>query len=315
MATKKATKKSTAVKATSTKPATTRKATVTTESVKTVSTSTKATTDSSVVASKRLLPVDIPNIMLAEAIGTFVLTLVAVASIALGELFVGLVFTVMVLVIGGISGSHLNPAVTFGFWTMRKINWATGSLYMIAQFVGSLLALAVMFLVSSNTMSIDFSSIASFNWSLFTVELIAAAVFMFGIAALVTRTSLGSATRAIGIGLSLTVALVAGSSLLSAAKEGAYAQYQKDSEKVSQNADAKAEDQPKVPHVMLVKNVIANPAVALAVNETSETQLMGGQPAAGESTPNRFTLDLILGTLIGAALGGNLYVLLSRRFE
>lgn len=313
MATKKATKKSTAAKAASTKPVTTRKAAVTTEAEKTVS--TKSTVISDLTAKKRLLPVDIPNIMLAEAIGAFVLTLVAVASIALGELFVGLALMVMVLVIGGISGSHLNPAVTFGFWTMRKINWATGLLYWVAQFVGSLLALAVMFLVSNNTMTMDFSNFAVFDWSLFTVEFIAAALFMFGVAAAATRTNIGAATRAVGIGLSLTIALVAGSSILNAAKEGAYAQYQKDSEKASQKTDAKAEDQPKTPRTMLIRAVVANPAVALAVNEVSETQLMGGQAAAGESTPNRFTLDLILGTLIGAALGGNLYLLLTRRSE
>ncbi|NCU30303.1 hypothetical protein EOL73_00550 [Candidatus Saccharibacteria bacterium] len=313
MATKKATKKSTAAKAASTKSASSRKATATTVAEKPVLTKSAAT--SGQVIKKLRLPLNIPNIMLAEALGTFVLTLVAVASIALGELFVGLAFAVIVLAIGGISGSHLNPAVTFGFWTMRKINWATGLMYWAAQFVGSLLALAVMFLVSNNTMSMNFSSIALFDWSLFAVELVAAAVFMFGITAAVTRTSLGVTSRAVVIGLSLTAALVAGSSLLTASKEGAYAAYQDEADKIAQNADAEGTEQPKTPRALLIRGVVANPAVALAVKEVSEDQLMGGQAPAGESLANRFTLDLILGTLIGAALGGNLYLLIARRSE
>ena len=313
MATKKATKKSTAAKSASAK--TTAKRTGEAKAAAEKAATTKSTVISSSRAKTRLLPDNIPNIMLAEVIGTFILTLVAVASIALGELFVGLTLATMVLVIGGISGSHINPAVTFGFWTMRKINWATGLLYWAAQFVGALLALAVMFLLSNNTMTMNFANFATFDWAVFGAEMVAMAVFMFGLAATVSRTGFDATAKAMGIGMSLLLGLLVGSTLLGSAKEGAYAAYQKEAEKIAQNADAKAEDQPKTPHAIHVKSVVVNPAVALAATEVSESQLMGGSSGGGESTPNRFGLEVIFATLVGAAVGGNLYLLLNRRIN
>lgn len=314
MATKKAAKKSTAAKSASATTTTTKRKAPAKAVVEEPVTTKSASVVSGETIKKRLLPDNMPNIMLAEVVGTFVLTLVAVASIALGELFVGLTLSVMVLVIGAISGSHINPAVTFGFWTMRKINWATGLLYWAAQFVGSLLALAVMFLVSNNTMTMNFSHFATFDWSVFGAEMVAMAVFMFGVAAVVSQKH-EHAAKAIGVGLAFTIGLLVGSSLLNSAKEGAYAAYQKEAEKLAQSADAKTEDQPKTPHAIHIKGVVANPAVALAVAEVSESQLMGGQASAADSTPNRFGLEVIFATLVGAALGGNLYLLIARRNE
>lgn len=308
MATKKAAKKSTAAKSASAKR---------TAAAKTVvekSVTTKSVEVSKFSKKKVLVPENMPNIMLAEVIGTFVLTLVAVASIALGELFVGLTLAAMVLIIGGISGAHINPAVTFGQWTMRRINWATGLLYWAAQLVGGLLALAVMFLISDSTTTMNFSNFAVFNWAVFGAEMVGMAVFMFGLAAVTSRPGLDTTARALGIGLSLTIGLIVGSTLLNAAKEGAYAAFQKESEKVAQNADAKPEDQPKTPHAIHVQGVTLNPAVALAATEISESQLRGAQDTAND-TPNRFGIEVIFATLVGAALGGNLYLLLAKRVK
>ena len=56
----------------------------------------------------------VPTALLGELIGTFVLAIIAVT---IGQpLITGFTLIVLVLALSAISGSHLNPAVTFGFW-------------------------------------------------------------------------------------------------------------------------------------------------------------------------------------------------------
>ena len=57
------------------------------------------------------LPSNLINIVLAESIGTFILTLVALFSASvLAPLYVGLTLMVIVMTIGAISGAHVNPS-------------------------------------------------------------------------------------------------------------------------------------------------------------------------------------------------------------
>src|SRR3954470_20332910 len=79
----------------------------------------------------------------AEFIGTFALIFVGVGAIyhSAGLLAValahGLTIAVMVSATGGISGGHLNPAVTFGLWVGGKINLPNTIAYWIAQLAGA----------------------------------------------------------------------------------------------------------------------------------------------------------------------------------
>jgi aquaporin Z len=78
---------------------------------------------------------------LAESIGTFFLVLAALVIPAPYTAFaVGLVLLVLVYVIGGISGCHLNPAVTVGLCAARQFPLAEGIGYIVAQIAGALLA-------------------------------------------------------------------------------------------------------------------------------------------------------------------------------
>lgn len=78
---------------------------------------------------------------LAEVVATAFLTLAALLSG--GPFAVGLVLMVFVFAIGGISGGLLNPAVAVGLVVARQISIVKGVLFIIAEVVGALIALAL----------------------------------------------------------------------------------------------------------------------------------------------------------------------------
>lgn len=89
---------------------------------------------------------------LAELLGTFVLTLVAAATVvgmpAYSPAYVApVVVAVFVYSIGWISGAHLNPAVTIALASVRKIGFADAVYYMLAQMLGALGAIAACWLL------------------------------------------------------------------------------------------------------------------------------------------------------------------------
>ncbi len=81
---------------------------------------------------------------LAELTGTFFLTLAALTVPApVTPYAAGLTLLVFVYAVGGLSGSHLNPAVTVGLVASRRFPLVQGALYIIAQVAGALLARAI----------------------------------------------------------------------------------------------------------------------------------------------------------------------------
>ncbi len=96
-----------------------------------------------------------PKIFLAELIGTFALVFigagaaaqvkdVGVVGVALAH---GLVIALFVYAYGSISGTHINPAVTFGMALNKLIAWADALVYWLAQFLGSILAATMLFII------------------------------------------------------------------------------------------------------------------------------------------------------------------------
>ncbi len=252
---------------------------------------------------KATLPANIVNIVFAELVGTFILTMVALLTFKeTGALYAGLAYALLVMAIGAISGAHVNPAVTFGLWTMRRLKSILVPFYIGAQFLGAMFAVIVMNLVtgglfSGGAYSLNFDHIWMFDWSIFGIELFATMVFLFAYAAATSRRELSLGSRAIGVGLSLLIGLLVGSSML-ATLQGSF-----DTSKWTSVKD--------VPHGYRIKNATANPAVALAATEASDASLTGQRGDKSEKQYSRFTLETVLGTLIGAALGGNLYLLIA----
>jgi len=89
---------------------------------------------------------------LAEALGTFALTVVAaggimVSTISHGEVSLvahyvagGLIVGAMIYTLGGTSGAHFNPVVTLAFALRRDFPWRRVPGYWIAQLLGAVLA-------------------------------------------------------------------------------------------------------------------------------------------------------------------------------
>ena len=84
---------------------------------------------------------------LAEAVGTFVLTLLGcgTASVVGTAMAFGLSVIAMAYTIGGISGCHINPAITLGCLLTKRISCKDATWYMVAQTVGAIIAAAVLY--------------------------------------------------------------------------------------------------------------------------------------------------------------------------
>src|SRR5665213_550773 len=88
----------------------------------------------------------------AEMIGTFALVFAGTGAIVINEtsggavtyvgiaLTFGLIVLAMIYTVGDISGAHLNPAVTIGFWAARRLPSREVLPYVSSQFTGALLA-------------------------------------------------------------------------------------------------------------------------------------------------------------------------------
>jgi glycerol uptake facilitator-like aquaporin len=77
----------------------------------------------------------------AEFIGTFILIL---AILATGEAIpIGIALALAVFLFGGVSGAHLNPAVTITKMTSKSMDINTGASYIVAQVLGGICAYLV----------------------------------------------------------------------------------------------------------------------------------------------------------------------------
>lgn len=122
---------------------------------------------------------------IAEALGALALTLAVGLSLAgtfpvSTPVIAALVLMVFVYTIGSLSGANLNPAITIGAWSIGKIKTDDAIGYLIAQFLGAAVALAII----SGTGHMP-SLTMSNDWMTGLAELIGAFFFAFGIAAVI----------------------------------------------------------------------------------------------------------------------------------
>jgi MIP family channel proteins len=92
----------------------------------------------------------------AEVLGTFALVFAGTGAIVINDLSggtvshvgvaltFGLIVLAMIYAVGDVSGAHLNPAVTLGFFLARRLNARSVAPYMLAQCVGAILASLVL---------------------------------------------------------------------------------------------------------------------------------------------------------------------------
>lgn len=101
---------------------------------------------------------------LAEMVGTMVLVLIGCgAAVSLGcnpvtdqasvvgtALAFGLSVVAMAYTIGGISGCHINPAITLGVFLSGRMNARDCGMYMLFQIIGGIMGAAVLYAVTTS---------------------------------------------------------------------------------------------------------------------------------------------------------------------
>jgi len=97
---------------------------------------------------------DVVKKYVAEMIGTFVLVLMGCGSAVLVGQYIGISFAfglsvlAMVYAIGGISGCHINPAVSISMLAVGKISAKDAIIYIIAQCAGAIIGAAALYWIA-----------------------------------------------------------------------------------------------------------------------------------------------------------------------
>ena len=161
----------------------------------------------------------------AEFLGTFLLAGVILASQG-QPIFVLFGLVGIVLLLGSISGSHVNPAVTIGAWTTKRIGWLRAVGYILAQFLGAAVAFFVLsaFIGGADAPSAeqqmygqtgaalfqaaDITALVGKEWYVFFAEVLGTAILGFGVANALRAKS--STNAALSVGLAIFIALLIG---------------------------------------------------------------------------------------------------------
>jgi glycerol uptake facilitator protein len=150
--------------------------------------------------------------VVAEFLGTGLLTLAFLVTkttigmpyfVALGA---GLVVALAVLVLGSASGAHLNPAITIGLWTVRRVKTLPAVVYIAAQLVGG----AAAYLLFTYYIGQDLKNNSHFDSKILVSEAVGAFVFSLGWAAVVYQ-KLEGGMRAAVLGLSIAAGVIVAS--------------------------------------------------------------------------------------------------------
>ena len=165
---------------------------------------------------------------IAECIGTMVLTLLGcgtavflgcgTAAGVVGTAFAfGLSVIAMAYAIGGISGCHINPAITLGVALSGRMSWKDACGYWIGQIIGGIIGAAILFLIVKVTgapgamgvpAGLGTNAVANAGGAggAFLVECIATFLFVFVVLG-TTTPKIGAGNHA-GMAIGLTLVLI-----------------------------------------------------------------------------------------------------------
>ena len=126
---------------------------------------------------------------LAEFVGTFALSFIVIAALAAGvtaplavPVIAGLTLGLFVYTIGSISGAHINPAVTLGLASIKKISVKDAAFYIFAQVFGAAMAIV---LAKFFVLTMPVPATGVLDMQIFMAEAFGTFFFTFGIAAVV----------------------------------------------------------------------------------------------------------------------------------
>ena len=127
----------------------------------------------------------------AELIGTFVLVFAGTGAIVINDtstgtvshvgiaLTFGLVVLAMIYAVGDVSGAHLNPAVTLGFFVARRFEACWVAPYIVIQCLGAVLASVVLRLLFPAHATLGATLPAGDALQSFVLEVILTFILMF----------------------------------------------------------------------------------------------------------------------------------------
>jgi len=148
----------------------------------------------------------------AEFIGTFGLVFAGTGAIVIDEvshgavthagvaLTFGLIVLAMIYTLGDISGAHINPAVTIGFWISRRLPGREVLGYIASQCGGALFASGVLRLLFPQNRMLGTTLPADSVWQAFVLEFLLTALLMFVILGVSTGAREKGITAGIAVG-------------------------------------------------------------------------------------------------------------------
>ena len=148
----------------------------------------------------------------AEFLGAFALVFAGTGAIVINEvthgavthvgiaLTFGLIVLAMIYTVGDISGAHLNPAVTLGFWVARRFEARQVLPYLASQCAGALLASGVLRLLFPANATLGATLPADTALQSFVLEIILTALLMFVILNVSTGANEKGTTAGIAVG-------------------------------------------------------------------------------------------------------------------
>jgi len=162
---------------------------------------------------------------LAELVGTFVLTFLGCAAAVslncgsdtasvVGTAFAfGLSVIAMAYTIGGISGCHINPAITLGVFLSGRMSAKDCGMYMLFQVIGGVLAGAVLAgivatapdFAGGTTTGANACSVSQVNG--FVVELVLTCLFVLVVLGATSKTN-GATNNFAGLAIGLSLILI-----------------------------------------------------------------------------------------------------------
>ena len=147
----------------------------------------------------------------AEFIGTFALVFAGTCAIVINDvsggavthvgiaLTFGLVVLAMIYAVGDISGAHLNPAVTYGFWLSGRFAGANVGPYVASQLTGAFAASGVLRLLFPNHPTLGSTLPAGSDAQSFLLEVILTFLLMF----VILNVSTGAKEKGITAGIAV----------------------------------------------------------------------------------------------------------------
>ncbi|MEW6161025.1 MAG: MIP family channel protein [Verrucomicrobiota bacterium] len=147
----------------------------------------------------------------AESFGTFALVFAGTGAVIINQesggtithvgvaLTFGLVVLAMIYTLGDISGAHINPAVTIGFWMARRFPGQQVAPYLISQCLGAVSASVLLRALFPRNETLGATLPAGGPWQSFVLEIILSALLMF----VILNVSTGAKEKGITAGIAV----------------------------------------------------------------------------------------------------------------